>query len=56
MSEKSDAREALIKYLASIFPGQPQSALQNVAEHQIAFLKQQGFKLAPLNKVTDLDA
>lgn len=54
-AESGDAREALMQYLAEIFPGQSRGALAGVADHQLAFLWEKGFKLVPL-KITDLDS
>lgn len=48
MGERGDtAREALMRYMRSIFPGQTPMALGNVADHQIEFLRKEGYRIVP---------
>lgn len=54
MGERGDSpREALIRYLRTIFPAQPVAALGNVADHQIAYLKAEGYRITPLPRIVD---
>lgn len=55
MGERGDtSREALIRYLRTIFPQQPVMALGNVADHQIAYLKAEGYRITPLPRVVEM--
>lgn len=48
MGERGDtSREALIRYLRTIFPQQSVMALGNVADHQIAYLRAEGYRIVP---------
>lgn len=54
MGERGDTpREALIRYLRTIFPQQPVMALGNVADHQIQYLKAEGYRIVPLPRIVD---
>lgn len=50
---EGDAREALVRYLTNIFPNETRANLAKVAEHQVEYLRYEGFKLVPV-KITDL--
>jgi hypothetical protein len=42
------AREALTRYLSNIFPNEPATRLLFVADHQIEWLKREGFRIVPV--------
>lgn len=48
-SKGNGAREALIRYLGSIFPNQSRDNLCNVCDHQLTYLWGEGFKIVPVH-------
>jgi hypothetical protein len=42
-----DARAVLVRYLENIFPNETADRLVHVADHQIDWLKREGFRIVP---------
>lgn len=54
MGERGDnPKQALIRYLRGIFPTQTPLALGNVADHQIEFLRKEGYRIVPFLQVVE---
>ena len=43
-----DARSVLVRYLENIFPGESAERLAFVADHQLEWLKREGFRIVPV--------
>jgi hypothetical protein len=42
------ARSVLVRYLENIFPGETAERLAFVADHQLEWLKREGFRIVPV--------